>query len=503
MPDKRVMTSKLPGGSGAADLETQLADYYRWIETDRGITIYINFETVERLQLEVLSRVGSSHPAGGEVGGILLGTTGVGQARMNAVIEGFVPIPRTSSNGPLYHLGPADQANFEAIIRRYNSDASAGSSVIGFYRSHHRESLCLSADDLSLIQSVFRDPGNVFLLIKPRPVRGCTAGFFFWDEGSIQSDVTLEVPFGPIRSRRPVESARPGQDPSHELLTVPAATHIAEDPTPLRSVPRLVWERKRPRRNVGAGAVVAAAVVLLLGTFGYWEWSRQQTPTASQQTTNSQRSSAEPLVPQPAGTLPSHPTGTSLATPANATAKVPATPAPPRQTALERPKNQRPAPKAFISPKPRLLQASETFEQQPAIPIDGKIGAPILTAPAINPPPPPQFAVAPDASGESLPAQPKSDDFASPEIIRRANPAVPAAARSLISAGTQVEVTVAIDVEGNVVSAQVTSVEGAVAVLVAPEAIKAAKLFRFRPARRNGRAVPSTMVLRFRFKQLG
>jgi TonB family protein len=67
----------------------------------------------------------------------------------------------------------------------------------------------------------------------------------------------------------------------------------------------------------------------------------------------------------------------------------------------------------------------------------------------------------------------------------------------------QIDVTVKIDAAGKVTDAQVTSSKGAAARLVAAEAIKAARLCRFQPARENDQAVQSRMVLTFRFRRTG
>lgn len=92
----------------ATDPPSQLADYYRWVEPDRGIRIYINFETADRLQVQVLRGLDSN--GGVEVGGILLGRTGLDEGRITAVIEDFEPVPCAYSNGPLYSATGADAA---------------------------------------------------------------------------------------------------------------------------------------------------------------------------------------------------------------------------------------------------------------------------------------------------------------------------------------------------------------------------------------------------------
>ena len=69
----------------------------------------------------------------------------------------------------------------------------------------------------------------------------------------------------------------------------------------------------------------------------------------------------------------------------------------------------------------------------------------------------------------------------------------------MITSDVQVDVLVAIDIQGKVTSAKIASTKGTAARLLTIEALKAAQLFRFQPARENGHNVASSMVLTFRF----
>ncbi len=74
--------------------------------------------------------------------------------------------------------------------------------VLGYYRSHQRDGLSLSASDLSVIESYFTAPASVFLLVKAvrkgmAYMGACTAGFFFWEDGQVQPEFSaLEVAIG-------------------------------------------------------------------------------------------------------------------------------------------------------------------------------------------------------------------------------------------------------------------------------------------------------------------
>jgi hypothetical protein len=77
---------------------------------------------------------------------------------------------------------------------------------------------------------------------------------------------------------------------------------------------------------------------------------------------------------------------------------------------------------------------------------------------------------------------------------------IPAKVKSKIQSEVRVDVLVAIDQEGNVTRAHVSSTKGQSAHLLVTEALRAAKQSRFRPAREGEKTVPSQMVLTFLFK---
>ena len=69
----------------------------------------------------------------------------------------------------------------------------------------------------------------------------------------------------------------------------------------------------------------------------------------------------------------------------------------------------------------------------------------------------------------------------------------------MITSDVEVDVAVSIDDKGRVITARVASAKGAAAGLLTIEALKAAQLFRFEPARDHDRNVASSMLLTFRF----
>jgi len=70
-----------------------------------------------------------------------------------------------------------------------------------------------------------------------------------------------------------------------------------------------------------------------------------------------------------------------------------------------------------------------------------------------------------------------------------------------MSGDIDVDVTVYIDTNGAVTDAQIGSIKGSLAGMVGAEALRAARLFRFKPARENDRNIASQMTLSFRFRR--
>jgi hypothetical protein len=200
----------------------QFENYYRWVEPDSNITVCLKLETVDRLQLEVLRGVDSFSYSGNEVGGILLGRTELDEGRILMFVDDFEPVSNEHPTGASYALTGRNAVHFEAALA--HDRARQPRSVVGYYRSHNRDGLFLSKDDLQFIEHYFRGPDNLFLLIKTFPNRACTAGFFFWKDGHIQTEFTdSEAPLIPISvsSQGPSLSLNvPRQNVPPENLTV-------------------------------------------------------------------------------------------------------------------------------------------------------------------------------------------------------------------------------------------------------------------------------------------
>ena len=127
-----------------------------------------------------------------------------------------------------YVLSDEDLAGFSAAVK-------SAQQPVGYYRSHTRDGLSLSGDDLQYCQTFFPGPDDVVLLVRPSGMKVSTAGFFCYAEGSLQDSTPLEFPFrrseletGEAPERRPLNEKRPDPPPATQ------APQQAKPQTPLR-----------------------------------------------------------------------------------------------------------------------------------------------------------------------------------------------------------------------------------------------------------------------------
>jgi len=66
---------------------------------------------------------------------------------------------------------------------------------VGYYRSHTRDGLSLSPEDLDLLDRYFREPEHVALLVKPFATKVSMAGFFVRQDGAFPQATPLEFPW--------------------------------------------------------------------------------------------------------------------------------------------------------------------------------------------------------------------------------------------------------------------------------------------------------------------
>ena len=263
--------------------KSQLADHYVWEHPGRALTICLNPEAMDSLQRAIFANI-DHFGRGYETGGILLGTTEEQHGHKTVVVTRYHPLvppkPRTSP-------APQDVKTFADALQRFKSTAGDETlSIVGFFRSHNRNGLYLSDDDLKLIQLHFQDRDAILMLIKTLPMRACTAGFFFRDEGGrIQTEFpAIEIPLSPVglpargrfdlTNRKPSSSALAVSTALPDTYSAPEmqyreAAHSASGPVPQKRGDWRLWV-------VGACAVAILAFIGMMITVSVFRNSMQQ-----------------------------------------------------------------------------------------------------------------------------------------------------------------------------------------------------------------------------------
>ena len=211
--------------------------FYIWEVPGKWISIELSLDVVDRLNQDVIRGFGSLPRRGAEVGGILLGTVSGGGRIVH--VEDYREVPIEYRRGPSYLLSELDAQAFEATFADMRNNAVSSARPIGYFRSHTRDGVGLSEEDLDLVASHFPDPETIILLIRPFGTRPSTAGFYFKEDGKFQNGPPLlEFPFrrrdlAPDESTPPPERPLRGMSPPSRVRRAAAAAKTSER-TPVR-----------------------------------------------------------------------------------------------------------------------------------------------------------------------------------------------------------------------------------------------------------------------------
>jgi proteasome lid subunit RPN8/RPN11 len=196
-----------------------------------------------------------SIPHGGaEIGGVLFGTRKEGRV----LILAARPLECEHAFGPTFILSDADHGRLRALLDEGCRDLRAqGVEAVGWYHSHTRSEIFLSAQDIEIHNRYFPNPWEVALVVRPHRTRPMRAGFFFREAGgAIHADST----YGEFVLTAP--AARSAEPPPESTVAV----SIPDNP-PKQSLPWPWW--------------VATVLVLALSTVFYQsDWLRPPPPPA-------------------------------------------------------------------------------------------------------------------------------------------------------------------------------------------------------------------------------
>ncbi len=196
-------------------------EYYRWQPEGQPIAVDLQYGIVDKLLIEIMKGFGSVPRRGAEVGGLLLGTSENTDGKVNITVREFQPVACEHAGGPSFTLSEKDMQGFVSAVEQNRE----GLEVVGQYRSHTREGLGMSNDDIHLMDQHLPGDGKILLLVKPFATRVSSAGIFFRENGEfLRTDAShLEFPFrrkelggGSSGTERIAAAARFGQTHTHD-----------------------------------------------------------------------------------------------------------------------------------------------------------------------------------------------------------------------------------------------------------------------------------------------
>ncbi|MGD0301186.1 MAG: PEGA domain-containing protein [Bryobacteraceae bacterium] len=159
------------------------SESYVWAYPGCLVRILLSLHVIDQLQAEV----SQSAPWRGEAGGLLIRSKKSDPGSIRIV--DFIPLPGAQkAPDPRFKLPSESLA--EAIAR-----CPSDSKIVGYYRTDADQRVHLRPEDLETIEQWFKDPASVFLVIASGDQAHSTAGFFFWENGSVATNPSLTFPF--------------------------------------------------------------------------------------------------------------------------------------------------------------------------------------------------------------------------------------------------------------------------------------------------------------------
>jgi proteasome lid subunit RPN8/RPN11 len=214
-----------------------------WTVEQCAFTIEYTLRAIDDIRLSVVDAFFSLPRGGAEIGGILLGRN---EGRRVTVTD-YVPLDCEHATGPSFVLSPKDHTKLAEILASARGNPS-GTQPVGWYHSHTRSDIHLSAADLLIHRRYFPESWQVALVLKPHTFRPTRAGFFFQEtDGSIRATASYqEFELEPLAMRplpNPAAAAEPGPLPPQRPQREPAGSVIAmasrEHPEARSTVPRI------------------------------------------------------------------------------------------------------------------------------------------------------------------------------------------------------------------------------------------------------------------------
>jgi proteasome lid subunit RPN8/RPN11 len=203
-----------------------------WTVEQCAFKIEYSPRVIDDIRLAVVDAFFSLPRGGAEIGGVLLGRN---EGR-RVTITDHLPLDCEHATGPSFVLSPNDHGKLADLLASARGNPS-GTEPVGWYHSHTRSDIYLSAADIEIHRRYFPEPWQVALVLKPHTFQPARAGFFFQEaDGSIHVTASYqEFELEPlaVRALPDLSASRvPAPVPSLHSQSEPAGTVIAMAPRP-------------------------------------------------------------------------------------------------------------------------------------------------------------------------------------------------------------------------------------------------------------------------------
>lgn len=166
--------------------EAPLTESFTWSVEGHAIRICCPAPVLESIRQAAWEGLQKVPRRGLEVGGVLLGTREGDEIRIAA----WRPIPCEHAKGPGFELSAKDEADLRQLLESTASDPGLqGLEVLGWFHSHTRNGVTLTAADLDIYNRFFPAPWQIALVVRPHAYEPARAGFFFREpSGAVHSE---------------------------------------------------------------------------------------------------------------------------------------------------------------------------------------------------------------------------------------------------------------------------------------------------------------------------
>jgi proteasome lid subunit RPN8/RPN11 len=180
------------------------ASFGIWSREKAPVSVQYLSAAMDDIRIQVVDAFHCVPRGGLEIGGVLFGKLLEGSpARVS--IEAHRKVECEHAYGPSFLLSEQDQARFQELLAGYTSDPELRDLVpVGWYHSHTRSDIFLSAEDVEIYGRFFPEPWQIALILRPVKLRPTRAAFFFREsDGSIRTQSPYEeISLFPIPRRK-------------------------------------------------------------------------------------------------------------------------------------------------------------------------------------------------------------------------------------------------------------------------------------------------------------